>query len=146
MLATTPASSAVETARTHSRISDLSYLLCLNEYGPTEATTCDYFNRITKDAIDVQSICKWTVNGKIVSMLQIAPSVNGYPTITLFYTDEKHRNKGYGKSLLIEATNLVLNRFDKVGLTSDVTSEYSNKTFISVGYKPVYKFITILGR
>jgi predicted acetyltransferase len=82
---------------------------------------------------------------EICSMLQKINSSDNNPMIGNLFTKKSMRNKGYAFSLLYIVTQgLLKNGFKKCGLLSDVKNISSNKVFISAGYVPVYKWISII--
>jgi RimJ/RimL family protein N-acetyltransferase len=125
-------------------ISKMSYLWHLEEYRNHAFRTPEFMGDIVEKGIKAQTFFKWTANNEITTVAQVMYSENGYPIIGHFYTNERHRNKGYGKALIITLTQLILSYgHDKCGLISDTTNIASNIVFKKAGYKKIYETLSI---
>jgi hypothetical protein len=60
------------------------------------------------------------------------------PDIGILFTKSKYRKSGYAKVILSFCSNLLLKKNDEVFLMTDKNEMASNKTSISVGFKPYY--------
>lgn len=81
-------------------------------------------------------------NDTICSIVQVINNSENNPMIGNLFTKRDMRNQGYGFSLLYAVTDgLLKNGHERCGLVSDITNSSSNKVFVNVGYKPVYKWI-----
>jgi GNAT superfamily N-acetyltransferase len=128
-------------------ISKMSYLWHLEEYKEDAFRTPEFMGEIVEKGILGKTFYKWAVGNEVVSIAQIMYSDNGYPVIGHFYTSENFRKKGYGSSLLVSLTNLILGYgHEKCGLISDNSSIASNAVFIKIGYEKIYETIAITSK
>ena len=66
------------------------------------------------------------------------------PLIGTFFTKAAHRNRGYGKSILIQLTNQLISKgHKKVRLMADVGNAASINVFENAGYEIIYKHILV---
>jgi predicted GNAT family acetyltransferase len=125
-------------------ISKMSYRWHLEEYGSHAFRTPEFMGDIVEKGIKAQTFFKWTVNNEITTIAQVMYSENGYPLIGHFYTNERQRNKGYGRALIIALTKLILSYgHEKCGLISDNANIASNIVFKKAGYKKIYETLAI---
>ncbi|WP_033541986.1 GNAT family N-acetyltransferase [Planococcus sp. CAU13] len=84
-----------------------------------------------------KEIYVWEVQGEVVScMKKSRPSKHGI-SVGFVFTPEKHRRKGYARTLVAEVTEELLLEYDFVMLYTDLKNPTSNKIYSEIGYEQI---------
>jgi len=87
--------------------------------------------------IEGKEVYVWEVNGEVVScMKRSRPSKHGI-TVSFVFTPQKHRRKGYARTLVAEVTEELLLEFDFAMLYTDLKNPTSNKIYREIGYEQI---------
>lgn len=87
--------------------------------------------------LDDKEVYVWEDGGETVScMKKSRPSKHGI-TVSFVFTPEKHRKKGYARTLVAEVTEELLLEFDFVMLYTDLKNPTSNKIYTEIGYEKI---------
>ncbi len=97
-------------------------------------------SNLVEVGINQKTFYKWIDNNELVSILQVG--LGRISAINHVFTPNRFRNKSYGKSIIAVVTENLLINSKPIILASDANFPYSNAAFLSVGFKPVYQFIT----
>ena len=115
-----------------------------NSYDDGTTATTELMSESLKNSIENGSIFQW-VNQSDISSICRAHVMYDYPVIDFFFTDEKHRGKGYGASLVHSITSKRLKEgHNKCILTADGDNQTSNSVFQKVGYKKTTEYLKVL--
>lgn len=124
------------------RIADLSFEFQKDEYGDRNPHDREYMlEYVVAPGIKKGNIVKWTFEGEIVSIAQVMIDEENKPIIGHFFTDPAYRGKGYGTSLIWNATNSILKDFDVCGLVTKVSNVTANAIFRRVGFEQKYRWV-----
>ncbi len=115
----------------------------IEEYDGKGKKTIDDMKIAVSHGIEKSSLFLLRDNGIICSIVQVINDTEDEPMIGNLFTKKAMRNKGYGYSLLHTVTEGLLNGYEKCGLISDIKNPASNKVFINIGYKVIYKWIDV---
>ncbi|WKA55254.1 GNAT family N-acetyltransferase [Planococcus shixiaomingii] len=87
--------------------------------------------------IEGKEVYVWEVDGEVVScMKRSRPSKHGI-TVSFVFTPQKHRRKGYARTLVAEVTEELLLEFDFAMLYTDLKNPTSNKIYREIGYEQI---------
>lgn len=87
--------------------------------------------------LDDKEVYVWEDGGETVScMKKSRPSKHGI-TVSFVFTPEKHRRKGYARTLVAEVTEELLLEYDFVMLYTDLKNPTSNKIYTEIGYEKI---------
>lgn len=75
------------------------------------------------------------VDGKIVSMANIAHKTERYGRINLVYTPVEHRNNGYASALVAKVSAKLLDEGLIPVLFTDDSNDISNRVYTNIGYR-----------
>lgn len=111
-------------------------LLFEQETGITVSTPAQVAHRIDS-FIEAKEVYVWEVNGEVVACMKKArPSKHGI-TVSFVYTPQKHRRKGYARTLVAEVTEELLQEYDFAMLYTDLKNPTSNKIYTEIGYSQI---------
>lgn len=111
-------------------------LLFEQETGIAASTPAEAAHKIDL-FIEAKEVYVWEVDGEVVScMKKSRPSKRGI-TVSFVFTPEKHRRKGYARTLVAEVTEELLQEFDFTMLYTDLKNPTSNKIYMEVGYSQI---------
>jgi len=88
-------------------------------------------------AIQNQVMFLWEVDGKPVAMTALSRSVGDGITISLVYTPESERKKGYASNLVAQVSKHALKTYKYCTLYTDLSNPTSNSIYMKIGYKPI---------
>jgi predicted GNAT family acetyltransferase len=94
--------------------------------------------KIAEETVRASAIYLWVVNDEIVSMARKSrPSLNGI-VVSLVYTPDEFRKKGYASSLVATLSQHLLDEgYQFCSLYTDLANLTSNHIYKEIGYKPV---------
>ncbi|TQR16387.1 GNAT family N-acetyltransferase [Psychrobacillus soli] len=91
-------------------------------------------NRV-KAMLDANEVFLWENQGQTVSMMKKArPTANGV-TVSLVFTPEEERKKGYARTMVAAGSKELLKEFQFCVLYTDMLNPTSNKIYQEIGYK-----------
>lgn len=111
-------------------------LLFEQETGIAVSTPAEAAHKI-EAFIDGKEVYVWEVSGEVVScMKKSRPSKHGI-TVSFVFTPQKHRRKGYARTLVAEVTEELLQEYDFAMLYTDLKNPTSNKIYMEIGYDQI---------
>ncbi|MCK8060210.1 MULTISPECIES: GNAT family N-acetyltransferase [unclassified Fusibacter] len=79
----------------------------------------------------------WEVEGEAVTMAALGKSTHKSVIISLVFTPENQRGKGYATTLVADLSEYALSLYDYCTLYTDLSNPTSNGIYMKIGYKPV---------
>jgi len=114
------------------------------EYQGKGQKTMDFMRSSVLHGIENCKIFLLRENGEICSLVQVINENDDFAMIGNLYTKPEKRNQGLAYNLLHTVTQGLLdNGLEKCGLISDIMNPASNKVFLKIGYKPIYKWVSV---
>ncbi|KEZ53251.1 GNAT family N-acetyltransferase [Metabacillus indicus] len=89
------------------------------------------------------SIYIWSVDGIPVSMAKKSRSTQNGITVSLVYTPEKFRGRGYASSCVSALSSELLKNYSFCTLYTDLSNPTSNSIYQKIGYKPIQDSVMI---
>lgn len=87
--------------------------------------------------LEDKEVYVWEAEGETVSCMKKArPSRHGI-TVSFVFTPEKHRRKGYARTLVAEVTEELLLEYNFVMLYTDLKNPAANKMYSEIGYEKI---------
>lgn len=79
----------------------------------------------------------WENEGKVVSMMKKARPTKNSVTVSLVFTPEEERKKGYARTLVMLGSKELLKHYDYCVLYTDMLNPTSNKIYQEIGYRKI---------
>ncbi|TDL83017.1 GNAT family N-acetyltransferase [Peribacillus frigoritolerans] len=96
-----------------------------------------------KQFIAERSVFLWMADDKPVSMAKKSRSTKNGICVSLVYTPDEFRGKGYASSCVAELSELLLKDFSFCTLYTDLANPTSNSIYQKIGYQPIQDSIMI---
>ncbi|MCM3595881.1 GNAT family N-acetyltransferase [Metabacillus idriensis] len=96
-----------------------------------------------KQFIAEKSVFLWMADDKPVSMAKKSRSTKNGICVSLVYTPDEFRGKGYASSCVAELSELLLKDFSFCTLYTDLANPTSNSIYQKIGYQPIQDSIMI---
>ncbi len=97
----------------------------------------DNVNKRVARFLKEREVFLWEDKGKIVSMTKKSrPTKNGV-TVSMVFTPQEERNKGYARTLVTAVSRELLKDFDFCVLYTDMMNPTSNKIYREIGYERI---------
>ncbi|MDR0137664.1 GNAT family N-acetyltransferase [Metabacillus idriensis] len=96
-----------------------------------------------KQFIAEKSVFLWMADDKPVSMAKKSRSTKNGICVSLVYTPDDFRGKGYASSCVAELSELLLKDFSFCTLYTDLANPTSNSIYQKIGYQPIQDSIMI---
>ena len=93
--------------------------------------------------IEQQSLYLWVVQNQPVSMVKSARATNNGIVVTLVYTPDIERGKGYASSSVYTFSKQLLENYSFCSLYTDLSNPTSNSIYQKIGYEWVCESIMI---
>ena len=108
-----------------------------------ESPTTEECRKMAEEYIEQKSLYVWVNGDKVVSMVKKArPTKNGM-VVTLVYTPEEYRGKGFASSSVYTLTKQLLEEYSFCSLYTDLKNPTSNSIYKKIGYKRVCESVMI---
>ncbi|ARK22042.1 GNAT family N-acetyltransferase [Sporosarcina ureae] len=82
----------------------------------------------------------WEVDGRVVSMMKKARPTKHGVTVSMVFTPEDERKKGYARSLVAKVSAELLKEYDFCILFTDLANPTANKIYREIGYQQITEF------
>ena len=89
------------------------------------------------------SVYIWSVDGVPVSMAKKSRATKNGITVSLVYTPEKFRGRGYASSCVAALSSELLKDYSFCTLYTDLSNPTSNSIYQKIGYKPIQDSVMI---
>ncbi|PIC73670.1 GNAT family N-acetyltransferase [Sporosarcina sp. P17b] len=107
------------------------------ELPPTE-------NEVVQQQVEVfiqnNEVFVWEVDGRVVSMMKKARPTKHGVTVSMVFTPEDERKKGYARSLVAKVSAELLKEYDFCILFTDLANPTANKIYREIGYQQITGF------
>lgn len=98
-----------------------------------------------REFLRMESLYGWEVDGRLISVANIARPTRTNATVNFVYTPADERRKGYATDCVAALTSLLLNKgYLSTTLYTDLDNPTSNKIYMEIGYKPIMDSNVIL--
>lgn len=82
----------------------------------------------------------WEVDGRVVSMMKKARPTKHGVTVSMVFTPEDERKKGYARSLVAKVSAELLKEYEFCILFTDLANPTANKIYREIGYQQITEF------
>lgn len=93
--------------------------------------------------IAAREIFLWVNDGKVVSMMKKARPTENSVTVSLVFTPQEERKKGYARTMVLVGSEELLKDYQFCVLYTDMMNPTSNKIYQEIGYKRIADSIHI---
>ena len=90
--------------------------------------------------IQNKEVFVWEVDGRVVSMMKKARPTKHGVTVSMVFTPEDERKKGYARSLVAKVSAELLKEYDFCILFTDLANPTANKIYREIGYQQITEF------
>lgn len=87
--------------------------------------------------IEKKRLFVWEVDGEVVTMTSLSKSSGSGVIVSLVFTPEDQRKKGYATALVSEVSKYALEQYDYCALYTDLSNPISNSIYMKIGYKEI---------
>lgn len=84
-----------------------------------------------------QEVFLWENEGKVVSMMKKARPTKRGITVSMVYTPQIERRKGYARTMVAACSKELLKKYEFCVLYTDMVNPTSNKIYQEIGYKKI---------
>ena len=101
-------------------------------------------NEVVQQQVEVfiqnNEVFVWEVDGRVVSMMKKARPTKHGVTVSMVFTPEDERKKGYARSLVAKVSAELLKEYDFCILFTDLANPTANKIYREIGYQQITEF------
>lgn len=112
------------------------YNLFEKEAGLPVTSTEDVRNRVEK-FVKEREVFLWIDNEKVVSMMKKSRPTKRGVTVSLVFTPQEERRKGYARTMVAACSKELLKDYKFCVLYTDMMNPTSNKIYKEIGYKKI---------
>ncbi|MBN2795733.1 MAG: GNAT family N-acetyltransferase [Clostridia bacterium] len=122
------------------KLSDLELVLQWNrEFALMDGNQPDMEKMKIRRSLDIEAerLFLWIVDDEIVSMTNLSKSSEKGVIVSLVFTPESQRRKGYASALVASVSEYALKSYEYCALYTDLSNPTSNSIYMKIGYEPI---------